>query len=283
MKSLLAPLVCLLYAASARAADPAPREPEPLLPKSRLVTYYGNPLSKRMGILGEIPPQEMMDRLAAEAKLWQKADSSSTVRPALELVATVAADWPGEGGKHRTRMSPKLIQKVIDWARSRHWLTILDVQVGRSTVRAELDPLLPFLEQPDVHLAIDPEFQMAKGLKPGQRVGSSDGEDVNVAIITLSQIVEKKKLPPKLLLVHRFTDQMLRRYKKIRLDKNVQVVVVMDGFGPPYAKKKVYRYAVTREPVEYAGIKLFYKNDQPMLTHKEVLDLQPVPRVIIYQ
>ncbi len=34
-----------------------------LLPESRIVTYYGNPLSKKMGILGEIPPEEMVKRL----------------------------------------------------------------------------------------------------------------------------------------------------------------------------------------------------------------------------
>lgn len=280
-----APLLLLLAAGltPARAADDAGTASSALLPRDRIVTYYGNPYSKRMGILGEIPPEEMMDRLEKEAALWQKADSSTTVRPGLELVATVASDFSGDGGFYRTPMPPALIDKVIGWARKRRWLTILDIQVGRSTVRREIERIEPFLERPDVHLAIDPEFQMPKGLKPGQRIGTSDAEDVNVAIIELAKIIEKKHLPPKLLLVHRFTDDMLRRYDKIRLDPRVQVVVVMDGYGSPYAKSAIYRREIKRQPVEFAGIKLFYKNDKPMMTRQEVLGLEPVPRVIIYQ
>lgn len=265
-----------------RAAEPPPPS-KPLLPDSLIVTYYGNPFSKRMGILGEIPPEAMMARLQKEADLWQKADSSSTVRPGLELVTVVSADYAQQDNTYRYRMPKAMIEKVMGWARSRGWLIILDVQVGRSSVKKELDWILPYLEQPDVHLALDPEFQMAKGLKPGRRIGSSDAEDVNLAVIYLSKLVQEKKLPPKLLLVHRFTDDMLKRYWLIRQDPNVQIVVVMDGFGSPFSKAKIYRREVAREPVQFGGIKLFYKNDQPMMSRRQVLELQPRPRVVIYQ
>jgi hypothetical protein len=274
-------LLAALCPAALAAEPPAP--PKPLLPESLVVSYYGNPFSKKMGILGEIPPKEMMDRLQKEAELWQKADSSSTVRPALELVAVVSADYAQQDNTYRYRMPKAMIEKVMGWARSRGWLIILDVQVGRSSTKKELEWILPYLEQPDVHLALDPEFQMAKGLKPGRRIGSSDAEDVNLAVIYLSKLVREKKLPPKLLLVHRFTDDMLKRYWLIRQDPSVQIVVVMDGFGNPYSKTKIYRREVAREPVQFGGIKLFYKNDQPMLTPRQVLELQPKPRVVIYQ
>jgi hypothetical protein len=276
---ILSAALCL----PAFAGEAAPPPPKPLLPDSLVVTYYGNPFSKRMGILGEIPPKEMMDRLQKEADLWQQADSSSTVRPGLELVAGVASDYHQDDDTYRYRMPKAMIDKVIGWARSRGWITILDIQVGRSSVKKELDWILPYLEAPDVHLALDPEFQMAKGLKPGRKIGSSDAEDVNLAVIYLSKLVEEKKLPPKLLLVHRFTDDMIKRYWKIRQHPNVQIVVVMDGFGGPSAKEKIYRREVSREPVQFAGIKLFYKNDQPMMTRQHVLRLEPKPRVVIYQ
>ena len=76
---------------------------------------------------------------------------------------------------------------------------------------------------------------------------------------------------------------MLKRYDKIRLDPRVQISIVMDGFGPPSAKIKIYRREVTREPVQFGGIKLFYKNDQPLMTMKQILELKPTPHVIIYQ
>lgn len=276
-------IAALLFLCRLAGAADAPAPPKPLLPDSLIVTYYGNPLSKRMGILGEIEPEKMMDRLAAEAALWQKADSSATVRPALELVAGVASDTAQPDGGYRIRMPAKVIDKVIGWARSRGWLIILDVQVGRSTVRKELEWLRPYLEMPDVHLALDPEFHMKKGLVPGRKIGTSDAEDVNVAVIELSRLVREKNLPPKLLLVHRFTDGMLRRADRVRLDPNVQIVVLMDGFGSPALKDKVYRRVITREPVQFAGIKLFYKNDKPLMTREHVLGLSPKPRVVIYQ
>lgn len=276
-------ILALVLSAFPAAADEAAPAFQPLLPASRVVTYYGNPLSARMGILGELPPDLMLRRLEEQAREWSKADAKTKVRPGLELVATVASDYPQADGTYRARMDRKLIEKVCSWARRKGWLIILDIQVGRSHVKEEVERLRPFLERPDVHLALDPEFQMRKGLKPGQRIGSSDAEDVNIASGMLADMVEKKKLPPKLLLVHRFTNDMLRRYKRIRLDPRVQIAVIMDGFGSPQFKLRAYRATVAREPVEYTGVKLFYKNDKPLMTPKEVLSWSPTPMVIVYQ
>lgn len=236
-----------------------------------------------MGILGEIPVDEMLERLEAQAEEWRRADPATPVLPALELVATVASTEPGASGLYRNRMPDALIEKVIGWAARKNWLVILDVQVGHSTVRAEVERLEPFLSRPHVHLALDPEFDMPRGIAPGRRIGSSDAEDVNVASILLSSMAARGSLPPKLLIVHRFTMPMLTRYKRIRLDPRVNIVVVMDGFGTPAAKRRVYRLTVTNEPVQHAGLKMFYKNDKPVMTPEEILRLEPVPLVIIYQ
>lgn len=274
-------VLCLMGSLAGAETAPVPL-PGPL-DNTRWVTYYGNPLSKRMGILGEIPPEEMMDRLAKQAEEWREADPATKVQPALELVATVASDQPGQGGLYRTRMPDALIEKVIKWSRSRGWPVILDIQIGHSKVKPEVERLQKFLEMPDVHLALDPEFDMPKKQVPGTRIGTTDAEDVNVAVILLSKIVAEKKLPPKLLLVHRFTEPMLRRHKLVRLDPNVQIAVIMDGFGYPGLKKKIYRVIVKKEPVQFGGFKLFYKNDVPLMKPAEVLELEPKPSVIIYQ
>jgi len=259
-----------------------PKAPKALLPGSLVVTYYGNPLSRQMGILGALPPREMTNRLADTARAWQAADPSAVVRPGLELIAVVASNKP-EGGSYCLRTPRPVIEEVIGWARRRGWLVVLDIQPGRSTVLSQIDYLRPYLERPDVELALDPEFEMPRGARPGARIGRSDAEDVNVAIIELAKIVAERRLPPKLLLVHRFTDGMLRRRDRIRLDPRVQVAMVMDGFGTPGLKKAIYRREIERRPVEYAGIKLFYKNDKPMLTPAQVLGLEPRPSVVIYQ
>jgi hypothetical protein len=124
---------------------------------------------------------------------------------------------------------------------------------------------------------------MPPGVVPGRRIGTTDARDVNVAIGLLASMIEKKKLPPKVLLVHRFTEGMLTNAPAVRLDPRVQVVMVMDGYGSPAFKRTAYRIAIRKEPVEFAGIKLFYKNDQPRMTPRQALELTPGPAVVIYQ
>jgi hypothetical protein len=291
MSGMMTLLLALALAAPAAAEPPPPYVPPlllaprrgSLLPWTRVVTYYGNPLSDKMGILGELPPDEMMAALEKEAAEWRKADPLTPVKPGLELVATVAAGTPGPSGLYRTRMPDELIRKVIGWSRSKGWLTILDIQVGHASVKDEIVRLRPFLAEPDVHLALDPEFQMPAGVAPGRRIGGTDAKDVNLAIGLLAAEVERLKLPPKLLLVYRFTQGMLRNKSAVKLDPRVQVVMVMDGYGPPAFKRLAYRIAIRREPVEFAGVKLFYKNDRPRLTPRDALTLQPGPSVVIYQ
>ncbi len=261
---------------------PAPL-PGALLPSHRIVAFYGNPLSKRMGILGELPPDQMLAKLERTAKEWAAADSTTTVTPALHLIVTVAQASPGKDGKHRLRMSDSLIEKVARWAVERDWLLFLDIQVGQSTVRAELPRLMPYLRRPYVHLALDPEFAMKNGAKPGKRIGTMDASEINEAIDSLISVVNANGLPPKIMLVHRFTTKMLTNASKIRTDARAQVVIDMDGFGSPQLKRGTWKAVILREPVWYTGFKLFYKNDKPMLKPAEVLKLRPAPVYIQYQ
>jgi hypothetical protein len=260
-----------------------PLLPGSLLPEYRIIAFYGNPKSSRMGILGELPPAEMLPKLERTALEWAKADPGRKTLPALHLIATVAQGAPGGGGKYRLRHSDQLIEQVLGWAEERGWLVFLDVQIGHSTVPDELPHLVKYLERPYVHLALDPEFAMKLGGVPGRRIGTLDADDVNYAARMLAGIVDRKKVPPKVLVVHRFTQRMLTNHDKIRLDPRVQVVVDMDGFGAPYLKEDAYKFFIVPEPVQFTGFKLFYKNDRPMMTPEEVLKLWPVPSYIQYQ
>jgi hypothetical protein len=261
---------------------PAPL-PGSLLPEHRIVAFYGNPKSTRMGILGQIPPEEMLPKLERTATEWAKADPGRPVMPALHLIATVAQGKPGSGAKYRLRHSDQTIEQVLGWAEERGWLVFLDVQIGHSTVPAELPHLVKYLERPYVHLALDPEFAMKLGGIPGRRIGTLDAADVNYAVRLLADIVDRKKVPPKVLVVHRFTQRMLTNHDKITLDPRVQVVVDMDGFGAPWLKEDGYKFFIVPEPVQYAGFKLFFKNDKPMMTPEQVLRLWPEPLYIQYQ
>jgi hypothetical protein len=266
------------------APDPLPGS---LLPEKRIVAFYGNPLSKRMGILGELPPDQMLAKLDREVAAWSAADPDTPVQPALHLIAVVAQGSPGTAGKYRARMDSALIEKVYGWARSRNAILFLDVQVGQGTLQEELPRLAPFLQRPDVHLAIDPEFSMKHGHVPGTRIGTFDAEDVNYASSFLQDLVTHGNLPPKILVVHRFRADMVPDAENIRPTPHVQVVMDMDGWGPPWLKFDSYHDYIVNHPVEFTGFKLFYHNDtksgESLLTPFEVLRLLPRPLYIQYQ
>jgi len=267
--------------------DGPPPLPGSILPQKRIVAFYGNPLQKRMGILGALPPDEMLAKLDREVAAWNAADSTMPVQPALHLIAVVAQDNAGTSGKYRMRMDSALIERVYGWAQRRSALLFLDVQVGQGTLQEELPRLVGFLKRPDVHLAIDPEFSMKHKEKPGTKIGTFDANDVNYASSFLAQLVASENLPPKVLIVHRFTRDMLTGYKRIALDPRVQIVIDMDGWGPPSLKRESYRAYVAKYPVQYTGFKLFYHNDTKkgsrLMTPADVLALHPKPVYIQYQ
>jgi hypothetical protein len=266
-----------------------PKMPAPLpgsiLPAKRIIAFYGNPLSKRMGILGEFETSEMLAKLDREVAEWNRLDPSHPVQPALHLIAVVAQGDKGSDGKYRMRMDSTLIEKVYGWAKSRNAIMFVDVQVGLSTLQQELPRLERFLKRPEVHLGIDPEFSMKDGTRPGKKIGSYDAADVNYASGFLQDLVTKYKLPPKILVVHRFTPRGLTNYKRVQLDPRVQIVVHMDGFGAPWLKRDSFFSYVKKEPVQFAGWKQFTKprNDNPPTSREAILKLWPTPIYIQLQ
>ncbi len=254
-----------------------------MLPTHRIIAFYGHPKSKGMGVLGRLPPQRMLDSLDAMAALWHDADPSRAVVTALHMIVSVAQPHPGADGKYRNRQSDELISQVAKWAAKGGHLLFLDIQVGRSNVAAELPRLAKWLEQPNVHLGLDPEFAMAPGKVPGKSIGSMDAKEINVAVKYLAALVTRKKLPPKILVVHRFTDGMVTREEAITVDPRVQVVIHADGFGSPHLKTQVYARVVRDQPVQFAGIKMFLKLDRPMMSMSQVLALRPIPLYVQYQ
>jgi hypothetical protein len=280
--------------AGRRALPTWPTGPAPLagalLPAKRIVAFYGNPLVKKMGVLGEYPVDEMLSKLDQEVAEWQKADPATPVQPALHLIAVVAQGAPGRDGMYRLRMDTSLIEKVYGWAQRKNALLFLDIQVGHSTLQQEIPRLLPFLSRPNVHLAVDPEFSMhyeREGVVPSKKVGQMDAEDINYATRTLAKLVEEKHLPPKVLVVHRWTKKMVSHASQIALDPRVQVVMDMDGWGPPWLKFDSYRDYEVAEPVQFTGFKVFYHHDvrkgDGLLTPRELLRLLPRPMYIQYQ
>jgi hypothetical protein len=260
----------------------------PILPDHRIVGYYGNFNSKKMGVLGEYPPDQVISMLKQEVAKWQAADPTKKILPAIEYVAVVAHADAGTDGNYNGRMSDEQIEKAINMANQVNGIAILDVQVGLSSVRTEVPLLEKHLALPNVMLGIDPEFDMFDSKKPGTVIGTVDAADINYAIDYLANLVRTHNLPPKVLVVHRFTQRMVTNANLIKPVPEVQVIMNMDGWGPPALKTDSYNAYVGAQPVQYTGIKLFYKNDKKppssgLMTPTQILNLKPKPLFILYQ
>jgi hypothetical protein len=265
-----------------------PPLPGSILSDRRIVAYYGNPRSKGMGVLGQYPKEEMLRRLKEEVDRWEKADPTRIVQPALHLIAVVAQGEPGKAGKYRLVMPDNVITDVYSWAKEANAIMFIDIQTGLDDIRTLLPRFEWILKNPDVHLAIDPEFNLIKsGKRPGSKVGTYDAAEINFVSSFLQKIVSQHNLPPKILIIHRFTQNMVTNAKQIKYYPEVGIVMNMDGWGAPWLKRDTYRDYIVREPVQFTGFKLFYHNDtkkgDPLLTPQEILRLTPTPVYIQYQ
>jgi len=255
----------------------------PLLPDYRIVTFYGHPHDPGMGIVGEHEIAELTGILRDEAANYAAADPARPVIPALEIIATVAQRVPGSDGTYILDTDTETLTEYIDFAAEQGMVVILDLQVGRGTVAAELEKVRELLARPNVHLAIDPEFAVAEGEIPGEYIGSIDAESITYAQKVLAEISATHGIPPKMLIVHQFREDMIRDKNQLAPVPGVQLVIDADGYGAPELKTAVYNFLVRDEPVEFSGVKLFYGQDVPLMTPQEILALVPAPDVIIYQ
>jgi len=259
--------------------DCGPAVDAEFLTNNQILSYYGNPYVSAMGILGELEPEELVLRLKAHAQLYDGLNGPRGVQPALHLVYASAQPNPGEDGLHLIFVDRRTLDRYIDLACEHGLLIFLDNQIGRSDVETEVRDILLYLDQPHVHAALDPEFAMPPGEIPGDAIGTMDAAEINAAQAVLQTLVEQRGLPDKMLIVHRFTDGMVTNSELIQDFPRVRLVIDMDGFGA--AEIKQVKFGWYAAPAEHSGIKLFFKQDEDLMSEVDVLGLDP--DVIIYQ
>jgi hypothetical protein len=86
-----------------------------------------------------------------------------------------------------------------------------------------------------------------------------------------------------MLLVHQFNWYTIPDKEDVGIVPGVQLVMECDGFGTPEEKLETYGVIITQSQIEYNGFKLFYEQDNPLMAPAEVLALDPVPDIVIYQ
>lgn len=266
-------------AAPKRPPPQLPRGGRVILPGHRVVAYYGAPQDRELGTLGIGTPKQAGKRLARTTRAYARFGPAW---PAMELIAVIANGAPGDDGMYRTRQTDKVIRRYLRAARAMKALLILDIQPGRSDFLQEARALEKWLRKPDVSLALDPEWRVDAPNVPAQVIGSVSAREVNAVTFWLSGIVRERRLPQKLLLIHRFTDDMIADQDLLKRRPGLAITINVDGFGGQAIKRAKYRQFARRNPF-FNGFKLFYEEDSGLFGPGQVVRLKPPPDVVVYE
>jgi hypothetical protein len=251
-----------------------------IFPRFRVVAFYGAPQSHDLGALGIGSPDQAVRRLAKQAEPYAK--KTRPVLLALELLADVANRDPGMDGLYRTRQPASVIRRYLAAARRAKALLVLDIQPGHADFLTETRHLDRWLREPDVGLALDPEWH-TPGAVPGTQIGSVQAEDVNAVARHVAAIVRKYRLPEKLFVVHQFTPNMIAGKEHVEQPPGVAMTMNVDGFGDRPNKIAKYHQFTHDGTGFHRGYKLFYEEDTNLMSPGSVLDLQPRPDFVVYE
>jgi hypothetical protein len=254
-----------------------PRGGRQLFPRYRVVGFYG---MQNLDVLGAGPAEVVAQRLLKVARPY--ARPGRPVMPMFELIATIAHPFPTPSGLYRTHQEDAIVRSFLKAVRRIDGVLVLDVQPGRDDFLSSLRHWEPYLRQPDVGIALDPEFSMGPGQVPGRHLGRTDAAAINRASAYVAGIVRRQRLPQKLFIIHQFHDSMIRDKARIAIRPGLAMTWNADGFGARSAKLEDYR-SYTRDRRFHPGLKLFYENDVDIMSPREVMRLKPPPRVINYQ
>jgi hypothetical protein len=261
-----------------------PRGGRTLFPQYRLVGYAGHPASTGMGRLGIGDIDQRAKELERRARGYA---AGRTVQPVLELIAVVATSFPGPDGLYRGRVEAAVVDQFLAAARRHRALLILNIQPGRADFLSEVKAFERWLREPDVGLALDPEWAVGPGQVPGEVYGWTSGSELDRVAGYLAGIVKRYDLPEKPLVFHQVALSVVNNQQALRAHPGVVVIKSVDGIGPRHSKETTWRRLVAGVPEHvHTGFKLFFVEDTtsgPLMTPSEVLALRPEPEYVMYE
>ena len=271
--------------AGAAGATKVRERPTPLpkgtrvLPEHRVVAFWGSPQLTR-SILGRLNPAAAGRKLRSQAADYQGKGRRPVVR-AFELVATIATADDGRDGRYRFRQPERVIETYLRAARRAGARLILDIQPGRSPFMTEVRALRRWLREPDVDVALDPEWNVGRRGVPGRTRGAVRAGTINDVASYLSRLTVEEGLPQKLLVVHQFRSEMIPDRQRLRGAANVALTLNFDGIGT--AREKAAGYRRLSSSRLFNGFSLFYRLDRGLMSPRQVFRLRPSPDYLLYQ
>jgi hypothetical protein len=267
------------------AARELPRGGRTIFPAHRLVGFCGTPGAPALGQLAG----DLAKKAAIVEKYAAMYAEGRTPLPAFELIATIAQAGGGSDGKYRSRVEDSVVDRYLKAARDAKAILLLAIQPGQSDFLSELKHFEKYLHEPDVGVALDPEWLVKPGQRPGKFYGHTTGVVLDEVATYLEAIVAKDDLPEKVLVFHQLAAHIVSGEESIKSHPGVVVIKSVDGLGPRWTKIVTYNVVIKTLPATaHAGFKLFFDEDtrlgdKKLMTPTEVLALRPQPEYIMYE
>lgn len=262
-----------------------PGDGQVMFPGHRLVALYGHPGTPGLGALGQQDLAASVARARRLARAYRSLSRGVPVVPAFEIIATVAEGSPGPSGDYSYETPVSQLTPWVRRAADDGIYVVLDLQPGRASLLDQAKHYQSLLREPNVGLALDPEWKLQPGQLPLQQIGHLDIGEVNAVVSWLASLTARYRLPQKVLVLHQFRSSMIM--DEGRLDTgndDLAIVLHMDGQGTPGDKQQTWDNVIGRAPRGvFFGWKNFFVKDTPMLSSRATMDRDPVPVMISYQ
>ena len=251
-----------------------------------MVGYYGRPGAASLGVLGQYTIAELMPKIKAKADEYAQISGNQNVTPVFHLIYGLASSQPGRDKDYILPLSNEKVMEYINAAKSNGFAVIIDSQLGELTPVEAVKPVLQYLKYDNVHLAIDPEFEVNDlNVRPGKKISHISGEEVNQVQAAMTDYMKKNGITEnKILVVHMFTPSMVKDKKSVKNYDNVKLIMNLDGHGSPILKIDIYNglYTEAVSAKVSGGFKLFFREDKPaMMTPKQVMGMESVDKARI--
>lgn len=255
-----------------------------LVPSYRLVALYGSPGSPRLGVMGELPMSQTLDLAKNIAGQYQPF-STEKILPALEIITTVASSTPTDNGDYSKEVDAGVIMPWIEAARQAGVYVVLDLQPGRVDFLSQAQQYEALLRQPNVGLALDPEWRLKPDQTHLKQIGSVDSAEINATSAWLADLTAQAHLPQKMFLVHQFKLSMIVNRQAMDTSRSeLAYIIQMDGNGAQSTKHDTWINIIANPPANVQfGWKNFYDEDHPILSPEQTMQIQPQPWYISYQ
>jgi hypothetical protein len=209
-----------------------------VFPRYRLVGYAGVTGASTLGRLGTGP---LNQRVAEIERIAKPYAAGREILPVVEVIATVVQASPSRDESYRERLTDAQISAYHKAARRHRAVMLLNLQPGRSEFITEAQAFEKWLEEPDVGIALDPEWAMDPGQRPGGAYGHTTGAELDEVSRYLAGLVKRYDLPEKVMVYHQVARSVVRQESGLKDHDGVVVVKSVDGLGPPGPKINTYR------------------------------------------